>query len=37
MSKKYWDKKYPTYVEVPEGYWVTSHNVEYSLEKSDDD
>jgi len=25
----YWDSDYPTYVEVPEGYWVCSHNVEY--------
>ena len=21
--------EYPTYIEVPEGYWVCSHNVEY--------
>ena len=20
---------YPTHIEVPEGYWVSSHNVEY--------
>ena len=25
----YWDSEYPTHVEVPEGYWVSSHNVEY--------
>ena len=25
----YWDREYPTYVEVPEDYWVCSHNVEY--------
>ena len=25
----YWDKEYPTHIEVPEGYWVSSHNVEY--------
>ncbi len=25
----YWDSEYPTYVEVPEDYWVSSHNVEY--------
>ena len=26
---EYWDKEYPTYIEVPEGYWVCSYNVEY--------
>jgi len=25
----YWDREYPTHVEVPEDYWVCSHNVEY--------
>ena len=25
----YWDKEYPTHIEIPEGYWVSSHNVEY--------
>ena len=25
----YWDSKYPTHIEVPEDYWVCSHNVEY--------
>ncbi len=25
----YWDSEYPTHIEVPEDYWVTSHNVEY--------
>ena len=25
----YWDSEYPTHIEVPEGYWVCSHNVEY--------
>ena len=25
-----WDKEYPTHIEVPGGYWVTSHNVEYT-------
>jgi len=25
----YWDKEYPTHIEVPEGYWVSSHDVEY--------
>ena len=24
-----WDKEYPTHIEVPEDYWVCSHNVEY--------
>ena len=26
---KYWDSEYPTHIEVPEDYWVYSHNVEY--------
>ena len=26
----YWDREYPTHIEVPEGYWVSSHNVEYT-------
>ncbi len=25
----YWDSEYPTYIEVPEDYWVCSHLVEY--------
>ena len=25
----YWDSEYPTHIEVPEGYWVFSHNIEY--------
>ena len=25
----YWDKEYPTHIEVPAGYWVSSQNVEY--------
>ena len=24
-----WDKEYPTHIEVPEDYWVCSHDVEY--------
>jgi len=24
-----WDREYPTHVEVPEDYWVYSHNMEY--------
>ena len=26
---EYWDKEYPKYIEVPEGYWVYSQDVEY--------
>ena len=26
----YWDSEYPTHIEVPDNYWVTSHNVEYT-------
>ena len=26
---EYWDSEYPTHIEVPEGYWVCSHNVEW--------
>ena len=30
-----WDKEYPEYIEVPENYWVSSHNVEWiNYEKS---
>jgi len=25
-----WDREYPTHIEVPEDYWVCSHNVEYT-------
>ena len=28
----YWDREYPTHVEVPEDYWVSSHNMEYTDE-----
>ena len=28
MSKEYFTE-YPTYIEVPEDYWVCSHNVEF--------
>jgi len=24
-----WDRDYPTHIEIPEDYWVCSHNVEY--------
>jgi len=27
-----WDREYPTHVEVPEDYWICSHNVEYISE-----
>ena len=27
--EQYWDSDYPTHIEVPEDYWVCSHNVEY--------
>ena len=27
----YWDTEYPTHITVPEGYWVSSHNVEYII------
>ena len=27
--KTMWDREYPTHIEVPEDYWVCSHNVEY--------
>ena len=27
----YWDKEYPTHIEVPEGYWVYSQDVEYEI------
>jgi hypothetical protein len=29
--------EYPTYIEVPEDYWVFSHDVEYSSEKNTND
>ena len=32
----YWDSEYPTHIEVPEGYWIFSHNVEYSFKKTND-
>ena len=25
----YWDSEYPTHIEVPENYWVCSHDVGY--------
>ena len=24
-----WDKEYPKYIEVEDGYWVSSYNVEW--------
>tara|TARA_Y100000361_G_C11095618_1_gene308891 strand:- start:458 stop:568 length:111 start_codon:yes stop_codon:yes gene_type:complete len=32
VEENYWDSEYPTYIEVPEDYWVCSHNVEYTNE-----
>ena len=29
----YWDKEYPTHIEIPEGYWVCSHNVDIEWNK----
>ena len=28
----YWDSKYPTHIEIPEDYWVCSHDVEWVCE-----
>ena len=31
----YWDSEYPTHIEVPKNYWVSSYtNVENSSEKT---
>ena len=30
----YWDTDYPTHIEVPENYWVCSHNIEYTLQEN---
>ena len=27
----YWNSEYPTHIEVPEDYWVYSHNIEYEI------
>ena len=32
-----WDKEYPEYIEVPEDYWVFSHNIEYSSRENDNE
>ena len=37
MSNEYWDKEYPTHIEVPENYWVFSHNIEYSSKENDNE
>ena len=29
MEENYWDTNYPTHIIVPEGYWVSSHDIEY--------
>ena len=33
----YWDREYPTHVEVPEDYWVFSHIIEYSSRENDNE
>ncbi len=30
----YWDSEYPTHVEIPEDYWVCSHNIKYTLQEN---
>ena len=30
----YWDSEYPTHIEVPEDYWVSSHNIKYTLREN---
>ena len=32
IEETYWDAEYPTHIEVPEDYWVCSHNVEWIVE-----
>jgi hypothetical protein len=34
---EYWDKEYPTHIEVPEGYWVCSYNVEWEDGRNKDE
>ena len=34
IPKEYFDKLYPTYIEIPEDYWVCSDNVEYSCKEN---
>ena len=29
VEESYWDSEYPTHIEVPDGYFVCSHNVRY--------
>ena len=29
-----WDEEYPTHIEIPEDYWVCSHNVEWVNESN---
>ena len=29
----YWNSEYPTHIEVPEDYWVCSHDVEWVCEE----
>ena len=28
----YWDKEYPTHIEVPEGYWTITTTMDYDFE-----
>ena len=34
VEDNYWHTEYPTHIEIPENYWVFSHNVEYSSEEN---
>ena len=31
----YWDREYPTYVEVPEDYWTFSISVEFNTDENE--
>ena len=31
MHEEYFTEEYPTHIEIPEGYWVSSYNVEYEV------
>ena len=33
----YFSEKYPTHIEVPEDYWIYSHNVKYSSKENNND
>ena len=34
MKFNYDTEDYPTHIEVPEDYWVCSHNIEYTLHEN---